>query len=151
MSLTKFISHLTFYTIQHTLKMNVDKFGHYIHKRMRLSELIEFNENALLKSASGEFDLKFSKLKGVKPPIDADDAVNKNYVDQLTAQTTQELNKMIGSLRSQIMKDAQKTVLVTLKATKSEISPHYEDKFYTKAEVDNLLEKIHNGKTASSK
>lgn len=131
--------------------MNVDKFGNYIHKRMRLTELFDFSENALFKSESGEFDLKSSKLKGIKPPVDADDAVNKDYVDQLSTHTIQEFNKMIGSLRAQIIKDVQKTVQVTLKANVSSILPHYEEKFYTKAEVNELLEKIRNGKTANSK
>lgn len=129
--------------------MNVDKFGHYIHKRMRLSELLDFNDNALLKSDSGDFDLKTVRLKGIRSPIEADDAANKDYVDRLLTNTIQEFNKLIGSLRSQIIKDAQNTVNTTLKAKISEVSTHLEDEFYTKAEVDKLIEKLHNGKTAN--
>lgn len=129
--------------------MNVDKFGHYIHKRMRLSELLDFNDNALLKSDSGDFDLKTVRLKGIRSPIEADDAANKDYVDRLLTNTIQEFNKLIGSLRSRIIKDAQNTVNTTLKAKISEVSTHLEDEFYTKAEVDKLIEKLHNVKTAN--
>lgn len=129
--------------------MNVDKFGHYIHKRMRLSELLELNDNALLKSDSGDFDLKTVRLKGIRSPIEADDAANKDYVDRLLTNTIQEFNKLIGSLRSRIIKDAQNTVNTTLKAKISEVSTHLEDEFYTKAEVDKLIEKLHNVKTAN--
>lgn len=149
-------------SIQYTLNMNVDKFGHHIHKRMRLSELIEFNENALLKSENGDFDLKTSRLKGIRSPVDAHDAVNKDYVDRLNANTLKELNNLtvnkdyvdqlnanmlnkfnnlIGTLRSQIIKDAKGTVQTTLKAKIPEVSTHLQDKFYTKAEVDKLLQK----------
>lgn len=115
--------------------MNVDKFGHYIHKRMRLSELFEFNENALLKSENGDFDLKTSRLRGIRSPVEADDAVNKDYVDQLNANTLKEVNYLIGKLRSQIIKDAKGTVEATLKASIPEVITHLQDKFHTKAEV----------------
>lgn len=121
--------------------MNVDKFGHYIHKRMRLSELFEFNENALLKSENGDFDLKTSRLRGIRSPAEGDDAVNKDYVDRLNANMLNEFNKLIGTLRSQIIKDAKGTVLATLKARIPDVSTHLQDKFYTKAEVDKLLQK----------
>lgn len=142
--------------------MNVDKFGHYIHKRMRLSELFEFNENAMLKSENGDFDLKTSRLRGIRAPVEADDAVNKDYVDQLNANTLKELNNLavnkdyidrlntnmlkdvntlIGKLSSQILKDAKDTVQTTLKAKIPEVLTHFQDKFYTKAEVDKILQK----------
>lgn len=120
--------------------MNVDKFGHYIHKRMRLSEIFDFNE-ALLKSENGEFNLKKSRLRGIKSPVETDDAVNKNYVDQINADMVRELNKLIGSLRSQIILDIHKIAQNTLKAKIPEVLTQLEDKFYTKAEVNKLIEK----------
>lgn len=127
---------------QYTLKMNVDKFGHFIHKRLRLSDLFEFNDNALIKSESGHFDLKSTRLRGIRSPVDGDDAVNKDYVDRISANTIHELNKLIGALRSQLTLDAQKTVQATLKAKIPEALIHFEDKFYTKADVDKLLKKL---------
>lgn len=121
--------------------MNVDKFGHHIHKRMRFSELLEFNENALLKSESGHFDLKKSRLKGIRSPVETDDAVNKDYVDRLCGHTMNELNKVTGLLRAQIIKDAQITVQATLKAKIPEVLVQLEDKFYNKEEVQQLLKK----------
>lgn len=118
---------------------------------MRLSELINFNDNALLKSESGDFDLKSSRLTGIKTPLEADDAVNKDYVDRMSADTIKEFNKLIASLRAQIILDAQKTVQSTLKAKEPEVLIHLEEKFYTKADIDKLLKNLNNGKTTNSK
>lgn len=119
--------------------MNIDKFGHHIHKRMRFSELLEFNENALLKSESGDFDLKKSRLRGIRSPVDTDDAINKDYVDRLYDQIIKEQNRMIGLLRAQIIKDVQISVQTTLKTKIPEVLVQLEDKFYNKAEVQKLL------------
>lgn len=64
--------------------MNIDKFGHHVHKRMRVSdpvELIPLNK-VLFRNESGDYDLKSSRLKGLKLAVSADEAVNKEYVDQ---------------------------------------------------------------------
>lgn len=121
--------------------MNVDKFGHFIHKRMRLSEIFDFNENALLKSENGNFNLKNSRLGGIKPPVELDDAVNKDYVDRLNTKTIRELDKLIGSLRSRIILDMHKIAQDTLKAKIPEVLIQLEDKFYTKADVNKLIKK----------
>lgn len=127
--------------------MNVDKFGHYIHKRMRLSELFEINDKALLKSESGDFDLKSSRLKGIRSPEEADEVVNKDYVDRLTADIKQEWDKIFSRLRLGIAIDVQNTVKNTLKANTLEILTQLEDKFYTKSDIDKFLK---NGKAANS-
>lgn len=115
--------------------MNIDKFGHYIHKRMRLSELFECYDNALTKTENGEFDLKATTLRGIRTPVEPDDAVNKDYVDQFMTNITKDLYNSMLLMRTQIMNDVQNT----LKAKISEVSIHLEDKFYTKTVVDNLL------------
>lgn len=115
--------------------MNIDKFGHYIHKRMRLTELFECNGNALTKTENGEFDLKAATLRGVRTPVEPDDAVNKVYVDQLITKITKDLHKAMLLMQARIMDDVQNT----LKAKIYEVSIHLEDKFYTKTAVDNLL------------
>lgn len=120
--------------------MNVDKFGHYIHKRLRLSEIFEFNDNALLKSESGEFDLKSSILKGVRSPLDADEAANKEYVDQFRKKIIQELNKLMATLRSKIIMDAHNTYEINLKASISEILSHLNKEFYSKTDINKLFE-----------
>ncbi|KAH9638019.1 hypothetical protein HF086_014880 [Spodoptera exigua] len=100
--------------------------------------MLEFNGNALLKSESGDFDLKKCRLRGIRSPVDPDDAVNKDYVDRLCDQTIKEQNRMIGLLRAQIIKEAQITVQATLKAKIPDILIQLEDKFYNKAEVQKL-------------
>lgn len=61
--------------------MNIDKFGHHIHKRLRLSELFDIADSSLRKTPNGEYNLNFTKLKGVKPPTEDDEVVNKEYLD----------------------------------------------------------------------
>lgn len=113
--------------------MNVDKFGHYIHKRMRLSELFDCYDNVLTKSDSGEFDLKASRLRGIRSPIEADDAANKDYVDHSQDNMKKEINKLIGQLQHYVQLD--------IKAKISDVLSHLEDKFYTKSEIDKFLKK----------
>jgi hypothetical protein len=61
--------------------MNIDKFGNHVHKRLRLSEILEFKENTLMRSQTGNYDLQSSRLTGVGEPITSNDVVNKKYVD----------------------------------------------------------------------
>lgn len=63
--------------------MNVDKFGHHVHKRLRIENSLFLSSNTLTKSAEGEYNLNLSRLKGVKLPVSPDDVVNKQYVDQI--------------------------------------------------------------------
>lgn len=69
--------------VLHINSMNVDKFGHHVHKRLRLENSLFWPSNVLTKSVEGEYNLQSSRLKGVKLPVSPDDAVNKEYVDQI--------------------------------------------------------------------
>lgn len=62
--------------------MNIDKFGHHVHKRLRVSELFDFDD-IVKKTETGEVDFKSSYLKGIPLPKSRDHAVNKEYVDNL--------------------------------------------------------------------
>lgn len=72
--------------------MNVDKFGHHVHKRLRLGNL---SDEALVKSEGGDYNLHSSRLKGVKLPVTPDDAVNKQYVDHINTITQTNLANII--------------------------------------------------------
>lgn len=72
--------------------MNIDKFGHHIHKRMRLSELVNFSDT-LTKSEVGDFDIKKNRLRGLNLPLDPDEAVNKQYVDEIVNRNDNLLTK----------------------------------------------------------
>lgn len=72
--------------------MNVDKFGHHVHKRLRMSELFDF-DIILKKTETGDIDLKSNHLRGLPLPESGDHAVNKEYVDNLI----DKLNKTIES------------------------------------------------------
>lgn len=66
--------------------MNVDKFGHHVHKRLRVLDPLECPctqwDRVLLQNESGDYDLKHRRLKGLKFAVAADEAVTKEYVDQ---------------------------------------------------------------------
>lgn len=62
--------------------MNIDKFGHHVHKRLRRFDPYD-STKVLVKSATGIYDLQSSKLTGLKSPDNLTDAVNKDYVDNL--------------------------------------------------------------------
>lgn len=84
------------------VSMNVDKFGHHVHKRLRLP--IDFNDKNLRRQDDGDFDLKLTRLKGVKSPSFPDDAVNKQYVDQKLAEfyTKQDIDVEFKNIKSQL-------------------------------------------------
>lgn len=63
--------------------MNIDKFGHHVHKRLRMSTVHDPINKGLLLNDAGQYDLKQqSRLIGLQKPLTPDEAVNKDYVDQ---------------------------------------------------------------------
>lgn len=94
--------------------MNLDKFGHHGHKRLRYSS--ETPKKALVESEIGVYDLQSKRLKGVRLPVSPDDIVNKEYVDKCLSQfyTKQELKHVIEILRKEIIE----TVKTNLSNTK---------------------------------
>lgn len=94
--------------------MNIDKFGHHVHKRLRQSGNIE-----------GDIDLRHARLKGLKLPRSSDEATNKAYVDQLI--------KSIPS-RLEIYDDLRK-IQNQVDSLVVKINKNY----YTKEEITNLL------------
>lgn len=103
--------------------MNVDKFGHHVHKRLRLDNSLFLPSNALTKSAEGEYNLQLTRLKGVKLPLSPDDAVNKQYIDQI--------NKSIQTNLANI--------ILTQKRNESRIN-QIEGKLISIKEVQKLIE-----------
>lgn len=96
--------------------MNVDKFGHNVHKRLRVSEAFNNINNALIKSEKGEYDLKSHRLRGLTFPESADEATNKMYVDELLESSLKSIKNHVQLILTQI-----------------------QDKYYTRSEVDHLL------------
>lgn len=86
--------------------MNIDKFGHHVHKRLlQAQNSLNILDNTLHKSESGEFDLRLARLKGVALPISSDDAVNKQYVD-ITLQkfyTKTEIDAELKNIKNNIL------------------------------------------------
>lgn len=96
--------------------MNIDKFGHHVHKRLRYSNNI-----------TGEINLQ-SRLKGLKRPTAADEAVNKEYVDHIVKSyiTKQDLYAEIQKLNTAI-----ESVLLQCN-----------QKYFTKAEITALFTRV---------
>lgn len=99
--------------------MNIDKFGHHVHKRLRVPESQDLNK--WFQYVNGEFDLHLTRLKGIKSPTTADDAVNKEYVDTLLKRfcTREEIAAELQKVK--------KDILLLLKQqleTKQEVKAH---------------------------
>lgn len=108
--------------------MNIDKFGNHVHKRLRLSEYIDTLDNTLVKSETGDYDLKSSKLKGVSSPENDDEAVNKAYVDEAVQQLRHEMKKNNSEVK------------IYLNNLEKLTSERLSTLFYSKSEIDNLIE-----------
>lgn len=108
--------------------MNIDKFGHHVHKRLRQPQ-----------ETTGDIDLHSAKIKGLKSPTSADEAVNKAYVDQIIKSfvTIQELNNEIIKIDSNIDSNMNnlRMQLNHNYCTKSEVNQNY----CTKSEVANMI------------
>lgn len=87
----------------------MDKFGHFIHKRLRLPESFEIFEQALHK---GEIDFLSARLTGVASPLQANDAVNKEYVDKQSESfaSKKEVRDIKNSMKSEIKKNIQQFI-----------------------------------------
>jgi hypothetical protein len=116
--------------------MNIDKFGHHVHKRLRVSEVSELKYKALLRTEAGHFDLQSLRLKGVVEPLSPDDAVNKQYVDKYIQNTYEKkyLDSMFDTINGQILHLASQLKL----------------NFYTNKEIDRILKNKYNDKRANS-
>lgn len=99
--------------------MNIDKFGHHIHKRLRLPEFINTD--------TGDFDLKLSRLKGLQFPENDDEAVNKGYVDK----SAEELRLELKKIHNDIKKDLQNLEKLT--------SEKLRTLYYTKVDINRIL------------
>lgn len=112
--------------------MNIDKFGHHVHKRLRVSELFDFDD-LVKKTETGEVDLKSSYLKGLPSPKSRDHAVNKEYVDNLI----NNLDKNI--VLDKYLKFENKTLDLQYAKMKNLQSPSEPNDAVTKNYVDQIL------------
>ena len=61
--------------------MNVDKFGHHVHKRQRLNEVVRI-ECPLKRIDGDNLSVENKRLQNLKDPQELNDAVTKNYTDK---------------------------------------------------------------------
>lgn len=105
--------------------MNIDKFGHHVHKRLRVSEGTELNDKVLLRTENGDYDLKSLRLRGVVNPISPDDAVNKQYVDQI--------------IQNMYQKEHLDSLFETINSQVHQLLNQLRINFYTKQEINTIL------------
>lgn len=117
-------------------QMNIDKFGHHVHKRLRGGEISDLKYKALIQTGTGLCFEGSLQLKGVAKPVSPDDAVNKQYVDEciLNMYTKQHIDSMLNTINNQIHHLASQLKL----------------NFYLKKEIDDIINKLNNDKRTNS-
>lgn len=61
--------------------MNVDKFGHHVHKRQRFGEIIRI-ECALKRTDDNNLSIENRRLQNLSSPQELNDAATKEYTDK---------------------------------------------------------------------
>lgn len=110
--------------------MNIDKFGHHVHKRLRLTDYFDLYNDALLKSDTGHYDLKQNRLLGLPTPVYDNEAANKQYLDQ--ALKKYYLKKEIDVIVKSILDSS-------LLQFKQKLDKIIVENYYTKPEIDHML------------
>lgn len=107
--------------------MNIDKFGHHVHKRLRISNPIKM-EN-ILKLINEEYNLNKIRLTGLRMPTSDDDAVNKEYMDNAIKEyyTRDQLDIKFEKLKTEIFQ-----FMVN----------YLKDKYYMKYDVNSLINSL---------
>lgn len=84
--------------------MNIDKFGHHVHKRVRSIEPSYLFDKTLVEASNTETGLKLHSLKILQTPNSNDDAINKKYLDAIVVNfyTKQEIDKQVEVIKSQL-------------------------------------------------
>lgn len=62
--------------------MNVDKFGHHVHKNKRIKNNLMVVECALKHLSDNNLDAQNKIIRNVKLPVYVTDSANKEYVDK---------------------------------------------------------------------
>lgn len=101
--------------------MNVDKFGHHIHKRQRFTDI---EQNCALKNI-GDLNLsvQYKRLKHLKNPIDLYDAATKEYTDLAIADFwNKNIPKVIDQITNKIeeLKKEQNQIIQNEQTTSSQ-------------------------------
>lgn len=113
--------------------MNIDKFGHHVHKRLRLSDYLDVFTDALIKSDSGIYDLRQTRLQGLPSPVSEDEAVNKQYVDSVLKQY---FTKKDLDLKVKVAVDNY------LKLFKEKLNEALTQSYYSKPEIDRMFNNL---------
>lgn len=110
--------------------MNVDKFGHHVHKRLRVSDYFNAFNDALIKSESGCYDLKQNRLRGLPVPVSEDEAVNKEFVDFLLKKycTKNEFDIKVKTAVDSYINQFKENLFEALSKS-----------YYTRSEIDRIL------------
>lgn len=115
--------------------MNIDKFGHHVHKRLRFNN---FLDSDTLQLTSDNRELKIFSLRLQNLPTDSDHAVNKRYVDSLVKDLN--MNKSTDTI-SNLIKIENGVVDFKSAKLKGLRMPTSANEAVNKEYIDNLLTK----------
>lgn len=98
----------------------MDKFGHHINKRLRITDFLETSDKAFILE---EIDVQSKRLTGVLIPLKANDAVNKEYVDKQfeSFASKQEVYDLLSTLKLDTQKYIHQFMKKTSAPTKSNV------------------------------
>lgn len=113
--------------------MNVDKFGHHVHKRLRVTDYLDACNDALVKSDAGHYDLKQNRLLGLPMPVFDDEAANKQFIDHT-------LKKYY--LKKEFDIKVKNTVELSLYQFKEKLDQVFAANYYTKPEIDHMFKNL---------
>lgn len=103
----------------------MDKFGHHINKRLRLSEFFEIFDKALMQTENDELVSQSTRLTGVTSPSRENDAVNKEYVDKQSVPF--------------VKKDEVHSILKAIKLDIEKYNPHLKEDYFKKVELEKII------------
>lgn len=85
--------------------MNVDVFGHYLHKKPKIDDTVFINKCPLNVLSDGNLDADNKIIKNLHTPVDFNDCVTKSYVDNSIKAYTNKIttvNDLITTLITRI-------------------------------------------------
>lgn len=123
--------------------MSVDKFGHHVYRKQKI-ELDLTNLSLFKNTGNANLDAENKIIKHLKTPVDSQDAVNKEYVDQLRhycESSNLRLQELITDLKNCVTKlESEKEKLGKIPVvTKEYIEKYIENYFGNKLKIQNLV------------
>lgn len=91
---------------------NIDKFGHTVHKRLRIGDFFS-SEKTFSKTLEGHISAQSKRLTDLQNPIQPSDAVTKNYLEEQLKIIKKEIQSIKTNIKKLLSdKEAQKEKII---------------------------------------